>query len=105
MTDTHPASTAASADTGSREPAPVPGRTVPPAAHYLFALAITLATTGLAFPVQDFGTKWIVFSTGVVMTLGVLLVWARDGARQRRAGDEPASGGQATQPPRRRRRR
>lgn len=57
-------------------------REAPPAAHYLFALLITLIVTGLAFPVKDFGTKWTVFTVGVVMDVSVLIAFARDMLRR-----------------------
>jgi hypothetical protein len=60
-------------------------RRFPPAAHYLFALLITLIVTGLAFPVNDPGTKWIVFSVGVLMDVSILIAWARDPSRRREA--------------------
>jgi bacteriorhodopsin len=39
---------------------------------------ITLIVTGLSFLILDSTAKWITFSVGVVMDLGVLIAAAKD---------------------------
>lgn len=55
---------------------------MPPAAKkapfdYLFALVVCATPVGTAFLVDPPTTRWIVFATGVVMTLSVLAAAAR----------------------------
>jgi hypothetical protein len=78
------ASSRPAAGQGSRAGAgEAPTRPIPPAAHYLFALLITLIVTGLAFPIQDAGEKWVVFAVGVLMDVSILIAWAFDPSRRR----------------------